>query len=65
MMRKQLGNLKEKMRPEARARAGEKAESLLRGMSSTEPRTGRPTEDGGRANKGEAAVHGADSETAK
>ena len=49
-MGKQFKNLKERMRPEARDRADEKAECLLKAMSSSEPHAGRPTEDGGHAN---------------
>lgn len=63
-MGKQFKDLKERMRPEARARAGEKAESLLREMSSLEPRAGRVAADTPVVNEGKVA-DGADSETAK
>jgi hypothetical protein len=65
-MGKQFKDLKERMRTEARARAGEKAESLLREMSSPEPRAGRVAGETPVVNEGEAAAaDGADSETAK
>lgn len=64
-MGKQFKDLKERMRPEARARAGEKAENLLRGMSSPEPRAVHVAGETPVVNEGEAAVDGADSETAK
>ncbi len=64
-MGRQFKNLKERMRPEARARAVEKAESLLEAMSSAEPRAGRAAEESARVKEDGAAAGGANSETAK
>ena len=65
MIGRQFKNLKERMRPESRARIEEKTESLLQAMSSAEPHAGRAAEEPARANVDEAATGGADSETAK
>ena len=62
---KQFKTLKERMRPEARARAGDKAESLLRSMSSDEQRAGREAEESAQVNGREAVAGGADPEAAK
>ncbi len=64
-MGKHFKNLKEGMRPEARARAGEKAECLLKAMSSSEPRAGHAAKESARVNEHEATADGADSETSK
>lgn len=64
-MGKQFKNLKERMQPEARACADEKAECLLKAMSSAERRAGHAEEESARVNEHEAAADGADSETSK